>query len=278
MSTQTSNNTTSPATTSTSARRQPAPFRFNGAREAFLRLRLDDFFSAVATGELRQFWSALFTDYWFHFPWRLPITEDPHCAMLLDRPGDHLSHEDIDKKTATLLITQQASHPVPMRIRAWFFHKHWWKDYHRQRAAREVRPIIVDQPTGDQGRIYTFIPTRAAPLVGTIQNDGRLLMKYDASGPSITPVRPITHARLPGLQSRAAQDAEVRRRTAPSSDEQLLARLKMSPVERRRLELQAQLRSAFGPLSREQHRRKLKLAIGQKQNQEKENVPPSARQ
>ncbi|KAJ7734406.1 hypothetical protein B0H16DRAFT_1731755 [Mycena metata] len=127
---------------------------------------------------------------------------------------------------------------------------------HGERAAQ------FEQPIGDQGQIYTFIPTRTAPLIGTVQNDGSIRTVYSNpdAAPIHAPIRPVTHARLPPLQSNAAKRAEARARTRPSADEQLIARLQESPHERRRRELEAQVRATVGPLNPEQRKRKRKLA------------------
>ncbi|KAJ7734407.1 hypothetical protein B0H16DRAFT_1731756 [Mycena metata] len=92
------------------------PFTFTGAREIFLRERTPAFFEAFTKGKLPEFWRGVFEDYWRYFPWRLPIDLDPHCAMDVDFPGERLSREDIDKRTAILITTQ-------MRVKSWFFHK-----------------------------------------------------------------------------------------------------------------------------------------------------------
>ncbi|KAJ7725580.1 hypothetical protein B0H16DRAFT_1471824, partial [Mycena metata] len=268
--------------------RRGKPFRFAGDRERFLRSNTADFFEALSKGKLRTFWPRLFSDYWFIFPWTLPIDVDPHCAMDLPDHHKRLTHEEVDKRTAILITTQMFQRAAelhnlnnnlknrerdggfPAEV---FRSAEWWKDFHRSRAAHLARQRAsrYDQPIGDQGQIYTFIPTRAAPLIGTIQNDGSILTKDSDpdAAPIDAPVRPITHASLPHFQSNAARRAEALVRARPSTDEQLLARLGESSHERRRRQLEQQIRSTLRPLRPEQRRRKRKLAAAAEQREKK---------
>ncbi|KAJ7430403.1 hypothetical protein FB451DRAFT_1199098 [Mycena latifolia] len=59
-------------------------FSFQGQRAEFLSSRLNTFFASLDKSRLRQFWPVLFDEYWKLFPWRLPVDEEPHCAMLID--------------------------------------------------------------------------------------------------------------------------------------------------------------------------------------------------
>ncbi|KAJ7720539.1 hypothetical protein B0H16DRAFT_1474371 [Mycena metata] len=84
--------------------REPT-FRFQGERVVFLHQRLELFYDAVARNDLPNFWRNVFAQYWQLFPWRLPIDQDPHCAMLTDS-STSMTYDDIDKKTAIILSTQ----------------------------------------------------------------------------------------------------------------------------------------------------------------------------
>ncbi|KAJ7726343.1 hypothetical protein B0H16DRAFT_1471393 [Mycena metata] len=280
---QNSDDTSASVSSSQAAPRRAPAFRFTGQRAEFLRNHLYDFFTALKAGKLRRFWPDLFEKYWLHFPWRLPIDVDPHCAMdVRVRRNEILTGQDLDRWTATCLIAQK-------HIKAYLFHKRlrarlllkfatplplpqmpgeilrsreWWVDYHRrQRVVRNRPPPIVDQPNGDQGLVYTFIPTRTSPLIGVIQNDGRLLVTdSDPTAPSIPAVHPLTRApRMPFISS-AAKRAEARHRTRPTPEEELLVLLQQTPEERRRREVQAQLRSAVRPMTREERKKKKALA------------------
>ncbi|KAJ7155745.1 hypothetical protein C8R46DRAFT_1041101 [Mycena filopes] len=146
----------------------------------------------------------------------------------------------------------------------------WWKDFHRARAARAAARrhprAQFDPPVGDQGRIYTFILTRTAPLLGAVQNDGRFLMTTsDPSAPRLAPgPRPLFHAPPLPFQSNAAKRAQAAQLARPSPEDELLARLRQTPEQRRRRELRSQIHKAVGPLEPAQREKKVALAAKQK--------------
>jgi hypothetical protein len=154
----------------------------------------------------------------------------------------------------------------------------WWQDFHRNRREREARrnnpqpALRYDAaPVTEQGQIWTFIPTRSRPSVGTVQNDGSIL--YTTPEPErgaaldFRPAPSSAHASGSSSyrphRSAATQRAEARLRTRPSEDEQLLARLQETPQERRRRQLAEQLRSTMKPLPKEQRCRKKKAAAAE---------------
>ncbi|KAJ7667884.1 hypothetical protein DFH06DRAFT_1126575 [Mycena polygramma] len=147
----------------------------------------------------------------------------------------------------------------------------WWQDFHRRKAnnpRRAPHTPDFDNPAagGDQGQVYTFVPTRATPIVGTIQNDGRLLYSSSEPAPNSTPP-PLSNetrrARKERPRPAAVQRAEARLLSRPSADEALLARLREKPEERRRREMQEQLRGVVRPLTKDQRRRKAALSAGE---------------
>jgi hypothetical protein len=141
----------------------------------------------------------------------------------------------------------------------------WWQDFHRNRREREARrsnhptsPFDA-APVGEQGQIWTFIPTRSRPSVGTVQNDGRIsyMTPEPETGTALDfrPASSSAHASSSSSyrphRSAATQRAEARLRARPSEDERLLARLQESSQERRRCQLEEQLRGTMKPLPKE---------------------------
>ncbi|KAJ7839064.1 hypothetical protein B0H13DRAFT_1911453 [Mycena leptocephala] len=166
--------------------------------------------------------------------------------------------------------------PMPKSVPKVLHSGSWWQDFHRNRREREARrnnpqPALRYEapPVTEQGQIWTFVPTRSQPSVGTVQNDGRIVytMPEPATGAALDfrPAPSSAHASGSGgyrsLRSAATQRAEARLRARPSEDEQLLARLQETPQERRRRQLEEQLRGTMKPLPKEQRRRKKAAAV-----------------
>ncbi|KAJ7691077.1 hypothetical protein B0H16DRAFT_1752381 [Mycena metata] len=82
----------------------PKRRNFSPERLMFLRGLLDDFYWAVAQGELSSFWATTFSTYWSVFPWRLPIHVDPHPMMTLD--AIPFTRDEVDERTVVRLNTQ----------------------------------------------------------------------------------------------------------------------------------------------------------------------------
>ncbi|KAJ7606992.1 hypothetical protein DFH06DRAFT_1149726 [Mycena polygramma] len=78
----------------------PRGFRFQGQRLEFLEKKSAGF--RPTSGP--EFWTALYTEYWHTFPWRLPRDMDPHCAMNLDGPQ---TLEEVAEKVSTVLSTEE---------------------------------------------------------------------------------------------------------------------------------------------------------------------------
>lgn len=90
----------------------PPPFRFKGARLAFLQSHVEGYMKATDVGGRHEFLTLLYKFYWERFPWRLPITTDPYPNMVIDRLTDVLLlQESIERDhVMTTTITVRRFH------------------------------------------------------------------------------------------------------------------------------------------------------------------------
>ncbi|KAJ7085999.1 hypothetical protein B0H15DRAFT_950596 [Mycena belliarum] len=89
-------------------------YHFSPQRAVFLKARVGDYLTALGNGRTPRFWTETFHAYWRHFPWRLPIDEDPHCAMLIDGVN-------VDLKSTEWEWRYQVVERTQMKIRSYFF-------------------------------------------------------------------------------------------------------------------------------------------------------------
>ncbi|KAJ7938238.1 hypothetical protein B0H13DRAFT_2301800 [Mycena leptocephala] len=99
------------------------PFRFKGEHLAFLQSYIASFVMRPP-GSHREFWVALFKEYWHTFPWRLAIDVDPHEGMNIDEPS---THAECDLKVVTFLTTEP-------RIKGYFYHMRWLLKHRPQQS------------------------------------------------------------------------------------------------------------------------------------------------
>jgi hypothetical protein len=110
----------------------------------------------------------------------------------------------------------------------------YWADFHRRRREREARaartPTAVPSAIGchDHGLVYTFTPTRAAPFIAVVQNDGRLLNINDRLPAAVLPMPPPPPKPKAPKPSAAALRAKALLDARPTKDEELLARFAVS--------------------------------------------------
>ncbi|KAJ7190915.1 hypothetical protein GGX14DRAFT_407561 [Mycena pura] len=131
----------------------------------------------------------------------------------------------------------------------------YWQDFHRNRNrtahARNANPHRESNnflpSLHDASAVYTFNQLRAAPDVSFVQHDGRRIPSSDTtifatplSTATTVPPKTIPQHR----KSRTTERVEHIIQARPTSDEVLLARFQESPEERRRRQLQEQLREA----------------------------------
>ncbi|KAJ7443316.1 hypothetical protein FB451DRAFT_1413802 [Mycena latifolia] len=91
-------------------------FGLQGQRADFLSSKINEFFESLRDHRLRKFWTKLYAQYWEIFPWRLPVDEEPHCAMLIDGVNCQLRVAEWEWRYQVITRTQT-------RIRTYFFHK-----------------------------------------------------------------------------------------------------------------------------------------------------------
>ncbi|KAJ7836063.1 hypothetical protein B0H14DRAFT_3705629 [Mycena olivaceomarginata] len=110
----------------------------------------------------------------------------------------------------------------------------YWADFHRRCREREARAART--PTAipgairchDHGLVYTFTPTRAAPFIAVVQNDGRLLNINNGLPVAVLPMPPPPPKPKAPKPSATALRAKALLDACPTKDEELLARFAVS--------------------------------------------------
>ncbi|KAJ6467416.1 hypothetical protein C8R45DRAFT_1171850 [Mycena sanguinolenta] len=155
------------------------PFRFTGQRLAFLESFLDRFDTVCKENRYRPFWREIFKLYWHHFPWRLPIDNEPHCAILyaIAPRGE----EELNEMTAITIATET-------RIKRFFFDKHYMRRLLGELptaadiAAAALGPANAPTPHYSWASLYATPPSRQIYLGFYIHKSNRCITHTRVEG------------------------------------------------------------------------------------------------
>lgn len=87
------------------------PSLFQGARALFMRERLQNFIDlkGAARKPQKDFWRALFRDYWETWPWYIPLDKELEDAEWTE--PDSTLPENLDTKGSVIKLTQEVRFP-----------------------------------------------------------------------------------------------------------------------------------------------------------------------